>query len=278
MKWRVRHSAPPPSSEPPVLPAPSSSLGSSESSTPTRVTPSMSFSAVTKPATDSWPGGTAGNGKSRTWHRWAQVPAATAAFAGCAIGGSGGVEFGQPDVLRKDQREFAHHPLPVEATVGKAGDRRHPLFVQGLELRIGDKAFGFPHGDGVFALQLCDFDLPFVDLVAGDDQEGDAGEYSDKRTDDDVGDRAGPHRRAGALAQLRGEEGLPVASQLSRPRPRGRTRRAARASSRPERAGGRGAVIGKPTCSSIAAPSPGMALPAPQRTTPETGTALSSAR
>ena len=59
MKSRVRHSSPveavaAPVSTEPASPA-SSSSPSSEDSTPTRVTPSMSFSAVTNPATASCP-------------------------------------------------------------------------------------------------------------------------------------------------------------------------------------------------------------------------------
>ena len=177
--------------------SPSSLLGSSEEATPTRVTPSMSFSAVTKPATDSWPAAQpSSSSEGPTIDPLRPDPPSPPAVLPEAAASS----CGQPDVVRQDQREFPHHPLPVEAAVGEAGDRRHPLFVQGLELDVGGEAPRFDLGGGVFALQLGDFVFAFGDLVAGQDQQRHPGENGDEGADEDVGNRPGAHRRVGALA------------------------------------------------------------------------------
>ena len=128
MNSRVRQSPPPPE-PPPAARRAAFVLASSEDWTPTRVTPSMSLSAVTKPATASWPAAqplssSAGPGDRR---RAARRAAASAAVD-VASGEADAVEADQPDVAGQDQREFAHHPLPVEAAVGEAADRRDPLF------------------------------------------------------------------------------------------------------------------------------------------------------
>ncbi len=96
-----------------------------EDCTPTRVTPSMSLSVETKPATASCPVAqptisSAGPGtESRSADAGASVD--------LDVGADGAGQVGQPDVIGQDQRQFPHHPFPVEAAVGEAGHRGDPL-------------------------------------------------------------------------------------------------------------------------------------------------------
>ena len=259
------------------MPAPSSCSASSEDWTPTRVTPSMSLSAVTKPATDFLARGAAGEFQRRPGDRAPQGAARAAAFR-FGFRGGGGVEFGQPDVVGQDQREFAHHPFPVEAAVGEAGDGGHALFVQRLELGVGGEALRFGLRHRVFALQLRDFVLAFGDLVAGDDQQRDPREHGDEGADEDVGDRPGPHRAVGALALL-GRDQVD-GTHLSSPAPGRRGGSGGRRARRRGRTAPPGAArrsAGRPGLPSQPA-RPRIALPVPQRTMLDTGTALSRAR
>ena len=125
---------------------------SSEDCTPTRVTPSMSFSAETKPATASWPLAQPTSSSAGPGTDAAQGDAGRAVDRDFGAGRAG--EVGQPDVAGQDQREFAHHPLPVEAAVGEAGDGGDPLVADARGTGCRRRArCGARFGRGVLALR-----------------------------------------------------------------------------------------------------------------------------
>ena len=144
MNSRVRQSsrAPIPPPSPDAARAAFLRSASSEDSTPTRVTPSMSFSAVTKPATASWPVAQPLISRARARRSWRASRRRRPEPPTAGFGRGRRVEAGQPDVDGQDQCEFAHHPLPVEAAVGEAGDGRDPLFAQVRNCGVGGEAVG----------------------------------------------------------------------------------------------------------------------------------------
>jgi hypothetical protein len=99
-----------------------------------------------------------------------------------------------------------HHPGPVEAAVGEAGDRGDALFAHVVELGVGGELLQVGARGRLFGFELGRFGLAVGDLVFGDDERGDADQGAGESGHEEVGDRPGAQRPLAARPVLRWDQ------------------------------------------------------------------------
>ncbi len=118
-----------------------------------------------------------------------------------------GAEARQPDVAGQHERQFAHHPFPVEAAVGEAPHGGDPLFAQSAELGVGGELLRFaPRPRRLRCFSVATSALLSAIWLPVRTSSGDAEQDESKRAEDDVGERPGAQRGLVAAALLGGDQ------------------------------------------------------------------------